>query len=1787
MHEQTAMSRRLPVILMTTVMSLAGLVLSQGALAAPPAGTPIVNTASGTAMLTSPAGPITVQSNTVRAIVQAIAGLTLTPERYAQVMPGTDALFRHTLRNSGTSPSEIRLSPSNGTGDDFDVTSFRLTYDRDGDGNVSGPDTPIANGGTITLAGGATAELLLECTVPLAAPSLARARLSLFAATLDGSASATVSDSIGTLLLPGPPNLGFYSSETYGQPTRLTPLGAPLYVQANAPQCNRDFAQPDTVTITIHSVLTGDQDRFLAIETGPSTGVFRVLPGAPTSSPLTTSAQDNDGVVTQLRGDRLTAVLVGCGAIETKANAWVEPQSVVFDARNDAPVAGARVQLIDMTGAGNGGQPGALARVLDADGITLTSAEVFTGADGGFRFPLVPPSTYRLVVTPSAPYRFPSLVPLAELPAGHLLDAAASYGGPFVLTEPLTPVQLDLPVDDLSPVALFAEKRASRASAEPGDLLDYTVRLANRSDSALAVVRLRDVLPLGFAYVPGTARLGGAALADPVRSGANLAFAIGALAERTTAEVSYRVRVTPAAAAGMAINTAWAEAGSARSNDATARVQVRGEAFGSEGAVVGSVTLAAHDGALDANGFAHPGTLGLAGVRLYLDDGSFAVTDEHGRYSFAGVTPRTHALKLDATTLPPMMKPVAMDRRDGQRPGLRFVDLTRGELVRADFAVKGDTASMREVGERRMAASRRSELDRALVRAADPRDSAPLGDPRSLPAARITTGEGVVPLTDSRVSAQTTAANSANAPVAVTLDRLMDTLDSDLGFVDLADLDTVTSNQIAVRVKGRLGAQLALRVNGRPLPESRVGQRLSAPRAGIEAWEYIGVALKPGLNVLEVAPPRSVGRVAVRLIAPGPLARLTLSSPRTTRADGHAIASLLMRVTDAAGVPVGARTLVSLESSAGRLMAEDLDPATPGVQVAIEDGALRVGLVSPEQPTDARVTASSGDLRAATTVAFVPDLRPLIAVGTLEGVLSMQNLSRRGSSVRGVPAAGFEAPLTQFLSVRDDERASAGAHGALFMKGRVRDDMQITLGYDSDRDAAARLFRDQQPDRGYPLFGDAAVRGYDAQSAGRLYARLERREAALLYGDFNTAASGRSLANFGRSLTGAEARWSANSSSVRAFSSRTRSTRAVEEMRGQGVSGPYTLARAPFLENSERVEIVVRDRNQPALVLSARTQQRFTDYEIEPLSGRLLFRFPVPSITAELDPVSIRVTYETESGGEPVWVQGADARLRVSPKLEVGGTYVDDHDVTQPLEMRGASATAHLGPKTTLDAEWAATRRFDQAGDATRLEFTHEDAQRQARLWGAAASRAFDNPSAGLSGGRSEAGARITLRLAPGTRVNAEALFSADAQGDEKRSGFLLALDRQLSAAWRGEVGTRWADGSSRAHADESATASLRAKLSGQWPRHPEWSGYGEYEQDTRELGRRLAALGGEYRFSTRGRLYARHELASTLSSAWALSGSQRQLASVVGVDADVSHDAHVFSEYRMSDAIAGREAQAAVGLRNAWRLASGMRVGASFERVNPLAGAGLAAGPTTALTGSVDFGDDPVWKGSARAEVRTSRASDQFLQTMAAAVKLDSAWTALGRHQLFIQRPHTGVGEARERLGAAFAYRPGGDAWDVLSRWELRYDRMGGPERDRRVSNIMGLSSTARVARGTRTSVSWAGKLTREKSGGLTTAGGAQWAQGRVTRDLREGWDASLTGSVLAGRRVTQRQGGLGLELGRQLPGDVWLSFGFNRFGYTDDELTDGQWTREGVFMRLRAKFDESMFQRRREVRP
>ncbi|HYM82234.1 MAG TPA: hypothetical protein VEY91_12595 [Candidatus Limnocylindria bacterium] len=1453
--------------------------------------------------------------------------------------------------------------------------------------------------------------------------------------------------------------------------------------------------------------------------------------------------------------------------------------------------------------------------LVDAGDVAVPSGGSITVAAG---------DSVDLIVTALAPAIAPPATAIALL----RLTATSIAQGVVVSNTDIVTMVSSPP----SNVTLFVDKSAGRSVVEIGDELEYTVQVANRSDTGIPEVTLVDALPLGFAYVTTTARRDGQRIPDPAGgSGPRLAFALGALGPNASATVRYRIRVGPAALDGDGLNRAWAEADPFISNVASARVALSAGVFVDEGTIVGTVFL-------DRDGDRRHGASdpGVPGVRLYLDDGTFAVTDAEGQYSFYGLSPRTHALKPDDLTLPPGARLAAVGHRQGEGASVRFVDLQRGDLQRADFALvaiqghpsesprdsaAADSALIAITAQRSAALHTvPDELSRGVRRELTPAGRTLVeGELKSRPAAGLLEerhgaldGSGVERPAlasrefmvvgederDERVpEAETHAAPAGGAAAGGGADdpfepALRD-LDASLGFVGLADGDTARGRQIVVRVKGPLGFPLELRVDGAQVPSRRIGRRVTVFHPGLEVLEYVGVELRPGVNRLELIQRHPTGaereRVTLRLIAPDRLARLVLIAPETAHADGHHEALVRVRALDQRGVPVPERVFLTLESTLGRWAAPDLDPASPGHQVAVEGGEAQVPLVAPIQPGIARIVASAAGggaaaPRAELSLVFLPELRPLFMVGTVEGTIALRDLARGAAVAR--PVTGFEQPLGSFAS-RFEGGGEAGARAALFMKGRVGEDVLLTLGLDSDRPRGSRRFRDIQPDAYYPVYGDGAVRGYDAQSTGRLYARLDRQGASLLYGDFITANAGgaRSLSSYSRSLTGVQQRFENRRWTLESFGSRERGRRRVDELPGRGVSGPYLLPVAPLVENSEQIEILTRDRNQPSVVLGARPLVRFSDYTLETLTGRLLFKAPVASFDADLNPVSIRVSYDVEHGGPAYWIAGAEARVKPTERIELGGSYVADRDPTNPYALRSAFAAAKLG-STTVEGEYAVSVRGSsrsgpfggRAGDGGRLELRHEGERVQARAFGAVTDAAFENPSGGIAAGRSEAGGRLSARLAARSRVLAEGLFTSEVGGTDRRGGLLLALDQGFAASMQGELGVRFAGGDPRPGLGDPISVALRAKLSAQVPSRPELSGYAELEQDLRESSRRLVALGGEYRFNARGRLYTRHELLSSLSSVYALHSGQRRLATVLGIDSDLARDAHLFSEYRLADALAGRDAEAAVGLRNGWRL-EGWRVNTSFERVSPISGAG--SGPTTALTGALETASESDVKASARMEVRTSRANDSFLTTLGLASRLSRAWTLLGRGIATVSDERARGVQARVRLQVGMAYRrPDVERWDALGRYELHVDREANlPEsRRRRFAHVLSIHGTGRTFESFTTTASWAGKVVREDTGGWLTISGANRLHVRLARDLGRHWDAGVHGSALWGEGFRSRRDGLGVELGRSLQRDVWLSAGWNRFGYHDRDLPDEEWTEAGFYLRLRAKFDESL---------
>jgi uncharacterized repeat protein (TIGR01451 family) len=1492
----------------------------------------------------------------------------------------------------------------------------------------------------------------------------------------------------------------------------------------------------------------------------------------------------------------------------------VDPSGVVYNSVTRTAVAGATITIE--------GPPGFDPSAHLIGGAANQSQT--TAADGLYQFLLTssaPPGLYRLQVVapggfqPGASASIPAQATPLDVPVGPGAFAVQAQNGPPTGAQPTTyylafvmqpgdqgVVNNHIPVDPTSVSGLFLRKAASKTLVELVDFVDYIVTVRNSTGAARTSFTITDRLPQGFAYWPGSARLNGSPIADPVgAAGPQLTFSFPTLtlADGAEASVSYRLRVGQSAALGDGINRALAATGSIQSNTASAKVRVMGGVFSEDGFIVGKVFTDCN-----RNRVQDAGEVGVPGVRIFIEDGSSAVTDSEGKYSFYGIKPLTHVAKVDPTTLPLGSALAVLDNRNARSPGTRFVDLNKGELAKADFAIGTCTPEVIREIERRRALGEVlvAETEAAARRALSAGDTEGVGsDPRTLPATGIVGAENAAKVFTPLWAGDADGARPSNLPPlpvqpvpSVALDNLLPKLDNALGFIDLKDGATLPMAQANVRVKGRMGTQLRLSVNGHEVPASRVGQRALLEARGVQALEYVGVALTPGKNALTLEELDVGGNVratlSIGVIAPGEAGRIELTAPAAAPADGHTGVEIVVRVVDRDGVVVTARTPLTLEASLGRWQVEDLDARQPGVQVFVEGGRATYLLLPPETPGSATLRVASGALEARTQLAFVPELREMIALGVLEGVINVRNLSLSALQ----PATkrdGFERELLAHSYSFDNGKGTAAGRAAFFLKGKIKGKYLLTAAYDSEKDTRERLFRDIRPDEFYPVYGDSSVRGFDAQSTSHLYVRVDHDRSYLLWGDFTTQSADefRSLTQYSRSLTGAKGHYENERLSVNGFATQESARQIVEEFTANGTSGPFQLAFIDIFVNSEQVEILTRDRNQPEIVLKTVRLARFTDYEYDALTGRLLLKAPVPSVDANLNPNSVRVTYEADQGGEKFWITGVDAQVKLGERTQIGGVYAHSADPADPYTLAGATGAVKLGPKTILFGEAASSDTETKGqGAAARAELRHQDERLSLRVHAAKSDEDFVNPNSTLGPGRTEAGAKADYRLSPKTMLKGEAVYTEDNVNHGERTGVFAGVERALNDQMRLEVGVRGAHETtappqpSAIGATPNDLLSARLRLTTLVPGLPTASAYGEYEQDLTDSDKRLAALGGDWQFLPRARVYGRYEFISSLSGPYALNDVQRSNVGVLGVDANYMENGAVFSEYRVRDAIAGRDSEAAIGLRNTWALANGWRLSTSFERTDSLDS--IAGNDSTAATAAFEYLADPRLKLTARVEGRVGEDSDGLLQTIGIAYKLDRDWTLLARSQFYEEWRH-GFGTfdlLRMRQQIGFAWRETQtNVWNALARYEHRFERgTDGADASHR-AHIFAANLNWQPTRDQVLTGRLATKLVDDSAGGFSSSYWSSLIGGRITWNLTERWDVGLQSFYTVGRASTDQRTAFGVEAGYLIDQNLWLSVGYNVFGFRDDELAGDEYTDGGVYLRLRFKFDESLLRR------
>lgn len=1842
----------------------ASMLLAQHAHAAAPApGVQITNIAYAS-FISSSNEARSVQSNEVAVDVALLYAVDLSAAPQQIIEPGDQVQWLNTLTNLSNEKANIDLKTA------FDSTylsNIKVYWDTDRDGVISAKDLEIT--APIALQAGEQIQLIVRAatSVDLTHNQVADVRLN---ATIveDQNAKDEVIDSLIAII----PELVAVKAVDQARVDPSTTQNIQLKYQLRVENKSRHPARLVDVTIdgkaqqalivkdslppnTTYVTASARNSKALVVfAVGSSTTDFSTTAPAPelvndvyvaylqeipasTTEIIDLTVQVNNGVANTMLANRFDVqFLAPTGKITTKTSNDAQTQVL---GRQEIQIKDPNFN--DIAATGSAGKP--LYIEVDAAAcnfsrtavnkvwIEITSpttndkerlvAEETGGNTGRYR------TTLPTQATPNAILGDEILQTLGGDKVGVVLTDCVETGSPN--NTPI-PIPVDQRVNTtvlMDPVGLSVNKIAGVNNAEIGDFVDYTIEVSNTGTSVAPEVTMTDKLPRGFVYVTGSMRVDGLPFVDPQGAkGPYLQLGIGSLAPTTKKKVQYRVYIGPNALNGDGINRAVARDISGQtSNEDTAKVKVSPGVLMSDGFVIGKVYTDCN-----RNGMQDSGERGVPGIRLYMEDGSFVVTDSEGKYDFYGVKPQTHVLKLDRSSLPAGVELVEQGNRNAGDPGSRFVDLKRGELHRADFAMVDaangcSTGLDEQITERRkLIGDQNADLERVLRSELAIEPNYTLGEVRSLPASGCITANGASADCNLKVPTNHAALvytppiklNTVVAPKLLDLEQEMQRSDNNtLTVLNLQDGQVLPYPQTNVQIKAVAGTRIEVLINGEDAGESRIGKRAVLAERQMAGFDYIGLNLKEGRNTIEVRQYDSLGNLRdqrkLDVLAPGNMNSLSLKVDQTAvEANGRDSVNVIVRVVDANGTLVASRTPVTIDSTLGKVQLEDLDPNQAGIQQFVEGGELHIPLLSPTQAGEGRLLVSSGVFQAQQDLRFVPELRPMIAAGIVEGAISLTDFDPKALS-KASKDDGFEAELNELATGKDGKLQTTG-RAAFFLKGKVKGEYLLTMAYDSNKDQDQRLFRDIRPDEYYPVYGDAAAKGFDAQSTSKFYVRLDKGRSYALYGDYTTRIDndeGLSLGQYNRSLTGVRAHHEDGKHNLTTFAAQTTSRQVVTEQRGLGISGPYSLGDVVFdtiIENSEKVELLVRDRNNPGLILrdKSRTLTRFVDYDVDTLSSAVYLKKPITSEDENGNPQSLRITVESEQGGKSYIVAGVAGKTKLSDRVSVGGSYVKSDDPLTQEELASVNAVAKLSDRTKLIAEVARSENIvdplnqlnspnasvdptgQQSGVAGRVELNYATANAETRVYHSQAEEGFYNVASPISAGRKESGVRIQARLAKVGLAKVEAIRTEDMGSAGVRDGVVATIERALNQYLNLEVGARYYEETSAAASASSVSANTpykgttaRAKLNAQLPWVAGASTFVEYEQDIEEAERKVFALGGSYQLGNKGRVYARHELISSISGTYGLNDSTKRNSTVVGIDGNYMKDGTVFSEYRMRDGISAREAEAALGLRNQWHVSEGIRLNTSFEKIESLKGTNDSQ-DATAISIGAEYLTSPVWKAVGKVEKRWAKTSDTFINTLGGAYKASDDVTLLIKNVYNLIDNKTSGDRTIDRFQVGAAYRDfDNTTLDGLAKLEYRLDdNQSLTEPVKREVYIASTHANYHPVRRLTLASQYAVKYVRQDQNNLANSGATQLVSGRAIYDLNERWDISVQTGIMWSNVSDGQRHLIGAELGYLLAANLWVSGGYNFIGYRDDDLVDSNTTAKGMYLRLRFKFDEDL---------
>ena len=1536
--------------------------------------------------------------------------------------------------------------------------------------------------------------------------------------------------------------------------------GELIFVRVTDAGRNFHSNEIDTVEITV-SADNGDVIVLRLYESDPNSGEFwAYLP----SSALNTDLHDE--VLTTSENTQLTATYIDTFNEEdvTVDTALVNPLNRVFSSVTGEPVDGAVITLINL-------DTGAEAVVYGVDGFSDFPSEVMSGEtvtdgggliyeteDGQFRYPLLEAGRYAVQVEPPEGFNFSSVVDettLSNLKDGAYVIEPASFGEAITLSSDGA-LRFDIPLDPETD--LVVNKSADRSLAAVGDFVNYTVTIENRG-RAPSPVLLHDTLPVGFRYVPGTSRRVQNSIDDPdVSSTATLlTFPMGIIQPGETITLDYALEIGPGATLGNAINEAVVlnNDGEQLSNIARAGVRLREDLLRSTSTIVGRVSeKSCEDEELWARHVSRG--IGVEGVRLYMETGAYVVSDPDGLFHFEGVTEGTHVVQVDKETLPQgyILMECENNTRYAGSIQSQFVDVQGGGIWRANFYLK-------QVGAK-------SEV------------------------------------VDEEISKDVKEHNDYDA-------TWLESQSADIEWVYPDTTRTPSKPSTHIGIKHGPNQNISLELNGKPVSKLNFTGRDGNGDRSVLISRWRGVDLFEGHNEI-VATVRDVNGQVLKTLREEisfvkNISRATpMPDQSTLIADGRTAPLVAIRLEDEAGRPVhaGRITTVDLEppyrlfdeTGENQLIEQTHDLIAPlsarGDFSVGADGILKVKL----EPTlrtgkvTVHVTLDNGR-RIPIYMYLEPEKRDWILVGLAEGSAGYEDIF--GNAIALGESAGKD--------VVQDGRV------AFFAKGLIKGNWLLTLSVDTDKprftnDQDGDFLEEIDPNAYYTLYGDRSYQEFEGASRYPVFVKLEKRQAYAMFGDYDTDITEGRLTSYNRRLSGLKAEYISDNFQVLGFGAETNQGFAKDEIAADGTSGTYQLSNGRILAQSEEIVVETRDRFRPDIVLNRQVMVRFLDYTLDYFTGQLIFRRPVDVSDIDFNPNVIVADYETSEDAERNLTFGGRVQAHLlDKKLRVGSTFVheDGSSLSSGVEQNqiGIDVVAQITDNTQIRAEYAITETNGTTSDGTSEAILAEVIHTSEKFSGEAY---FREEEAGYGLGQTGSNTNGVRRYGVkgdykidefenektgqrGSRhIQAQAFREENlTTGNTRNTGEILTTHEgarlSLAAGLRASQ-DELVNGEDRESVTAIGRASLRVpsldvtlQLSHEQP----LGGNDEVSAFPRRT-----TLGVDKPIGSKAILSARHEILDGPNSA--------DNNTSIGITATPWVSTTITANTDLLTNDSGRRLGATIGLDQQVKLTDkwSASVGALSRNVFDEQGEFIEVAPDDAIS-PLEINEDfdsayiglayntGVTSASARIEGRHSSAGDTWTASTAVARELTEELSFAGSARgLFAE--NSGSSDATSQLDIRLggAWRPRNEDTIIFDRFDVSHRHNENGERETKIVNNLAVNTM--VTDRLQATANYGVKNVRRELAGQKLESWNHLLGGETRFDVTEKIDIGLRGSMLKSTSTDTTQYSFGPSVGVSPVKNVWLSAGYNFEGFKDDDFEAAEYSREGVYLQMRLKFDQ-----------